>query len=129
MRGANWIPADALPARATPAAVADLLDSAALANMNMLRVWGGGSYEPDWFYQMCSERGLLVWQDFMFANMDYPATDQHFLASVQKEARQQLARWQAHPSLVVICGNVSKFKIFFRRRCITYDKDSKLQQY
>lgn len=79
MRGANWIPADALPSRATPDTVADLLDSAVAANMNMLRVWGGGSYEPDWFYQMCSERGLLVWQDFMFACNLYPAADRAWL--------------------------------------------------
>ena len=65
-RGANWIPADALPARATPDAVRDLLTSAIEANMNMIRVWGGGQYEPDWFYDLCSELGLMVWHDFMF---------------------------------------------------------------
>lgn len=105
MRGANWIPADALPARATPAAVADLLDSATLANMNMLRVWGGGSYEPDWFYQMCSERGLLVWQDFMFACNLYPAADRAWLDEVRAEARQQIRRLSAHPCLALWCGD------------------------
>lgn len=105
MRGANWIPADALPSRATPDAVADLLDSAVAANMNMLRVWGGGTYEPDWFYQMCSERGLLVWQDFMFACNLYPAADRAWLNEVRIEARQQIRRLSAHPCLALWCGD------------------------
>ncbi|MFV0411608.1 MAG: glycoside hydrolase family 2 protein [Paracoccus sp. (in: a-proteobacteria)] len=105
MRGANWIPADALPARATPETVADLLDSAALANMNMIRVWGGGSYEPDWFYRMCSERGLMVWQDFMFACNLYPAADRAWLDEVRLEARQQIRRLSAHPCLALWCGD------------------------
>ena len=105
MRGANWIPADALPARATPQAVADLLDSAALANMNMIRVWGGGCYEPDFFYQMCSERGLLVWQDFMFACNLYPAQDREWLDLVRLEARQQVRRLSAHPCMALWCGD------------------------
>ncbi len=66
-KGANWIPADALNGRITPAAVRGLLQSAVDANMNMIRVWGGGRYEPDWFYDLCDELGLMVWQDFMFA--------------------------------------------------------------
>ncbi|WP_134681592.1 glycoside hydrolase family 2 protein [Paracoccus ravus] len=105
MRGANWIPADALPARATPETVADLLDSAVLANMNMLRVWGGGCYEPDFFYRMCSERGLLVWQDFMFSCNLYPAMDADWLDSVRREARQQVRRLSAHPCLALWCGD------------------------
>ncbi|TKW65552.1 MAG: glycoside hydrolase family 2 protein [Paracoccus denitrificans] len=105
MRGANWIPADALPSRVTPDAVADLLDSAVLANMNMIRVWGGGSYEPDWFYQMCSERGLLVWQDFMFACNLYPAANRAWLDNVRVEARQQIRRLSAHPCLALWCGD------------------------
>ncbi|MFD1794909.1 glycoside hydrolase family 2 protein [Paracoccus aurantiacus] len=105
MRGANWIPADALPARATQAVVADLLDSAVEANMNMIRVWGGGSYEPDWFYQMCSERGLMVWQDFMFACNLYPAADRAWLDNVRHEARQQIRRLSAHPCLALWCGD------------------------
>jgi beta-mannosidase len=105
MRGANWIPADALPARATPEVVADLLDSAVDANMNMLRVWGGGCYEPDWFYQMCSERGLLVWQDFMFSCNLYPASDRAWLNDVKIEARQQVRRLSKHACLALWCGD------------------------
>ena len=74
-RGANWIPADALPGRITEAKTRALLQSAADANMNMIRVWGGGRYEPASFYEACDELGLLVWQDFMFACHLYPATD------------------------------------------------------
>lgn len=105
MRGANWIPADALPARTTPEAVGDLLESAVAANMNMLRVWGGGQYEPDWFYRLCSEKGLLVWQDFMFACNLYPAADRGWLDLVRREARQQIRRLSAHPCLALWCGD------------------------
>ncbi|WP_417418410.1 glycosyl hydrolase 2 galactose-binding domain-containing protein [Hoeflea sp.] len=105
MRGANWIPADALPARATPEAVRDLLTSAVEANMNMIRVWGGGQYEPDWFYDMCSELGLMVWQDFMFACNLYPAHDREWLDSVRLEARQQIRRLSPQPCMALWCGD------------------------
>lgn len=105
MRGANWIPADALPARGTPQVVDDLLQSAVEANMNMLRVWGGGQYEPDWFYQKCSEKGLMVWQDFMFSCNLYPASDSAWLNSVRIEARQQIRRLSQHASVALWCGD------------------------
>lgn len=105
MRGANWIPADALPSRATPEIVGDLLDSAVEANMNMIRVWGGGTYEPDWFYQMCSERGILVWQDFMFACNLYPSSDRQWLENVRVEARQQVRRLSTHACIALWCGD------------------------
>lgn len=104
MMGANWIPADAIPSRITPALVRDLLESARAANMNMLRVWGGGQYEPDWFYDMCSELGILVWQDFMFACMSYPS-DPDFLTSVRLEATQQVRRLQHQACLAIWCGD------------------------
>jgi beta-mannosidase len=105
MRGANWISADALPSGATRAVVADLLDSAIDANMNMLRVWGGGTYQPDWFYEMCSERGLMIWQDFMFACNLYPAADRNWLNEVRTEAQQQVRRLSAYPCLTLWCGD------------------------
>lgn len=105
MRGANWIPADALLQRATPQAVEDLLDSALDANMNMLRIWGGGTYEPDWFYAMCSEKGLLIWQDFMFACNLYPSNDRDWLDGVRHEARQQIRRLSQHPCMALWCGD------------------------
>ena len=103
-RGANWIPADALAGRITPAATRDLLQSAVDANMNMIRVWGGGRYEPDWFYDLCDELGLMVWQDFMFSCHIYPATEA-FLTDVAVEVREQALRLHYHASLVLWCGD------------------------
>ena len=73
-KGANWIPADALPSRWTRERLDDLLSSAVEANMNCLRVWGGGRYESDDFYELCDEKGLLVWQDCAFACALYPSS-------------------------------------------------------
>ncbi|WP_196259188.1 beta-mannosidase [Pelagibacterium limicola] len=102
--GANWIPADAIPSRITPEAVRDLLESAKAANYNMLRVWGGGQYEPDWFYDMCDELGLLIWHDFMFSCMPYPS-DRAFLADVETEITQQVRRLSHHASIAIWCGD------------------------
>ena len=104
MMGANWIPADAIPSRVTPAVIRDLLDSAKAANMNMLRIWGGGQYEPDYFYDLCDELGLLIWHDFMFACMSYPS-DRPFLASVRAEITQQVRRLSHHASIALWCGD------------------------
>lgn len=103
-RGANWIPADALASRVTPGKVENLLRSAADANMNMIRVWGGGFYEPDWFYDLCDRMGLLVWQDFMFACNLYPSTPE-FLQNVAAEVDYQAKRLSTHPSLALWCGD------------------------
>lgn len=103
-KGANWIPADALAGRITPAAVRGLLQSAVDANMNMIRVWGGGRYEPDWFYDLCDELGLMVWQDFMFSCHIYPA-DQGFLADVAGEVAEQALRLHHHACLALWCGD------------------------
>lgn len=103
-KGANWIPADALAGRITRAAVRDLFQSAVDANMNMLRVWGGGRYEPDWFYDLADEMGLMIWQDFMFACHIYPADDV-FLTQVAEEVRQNALRLHHHPAIVLWCGD------------------------
>lgn len=104
MMGANWIPADAIPSRITPAVVRDLLESAVAANMNMIRVWGGGQYEPDWFYDLCDELGILIWHDFMFSCMPYPS-EQPFLDDVRTEITQQVRRLQHHASIALWCGD------------------------
>jgi len=104
MMGANWIPADAIPSRITPSVVRDLLESAKAANMNMLRIWGGGQYEPDWFYDLCDELGILIWHDFMFACMSYPS-DRAFLADVRTEITQQVRRLSHHASIALWCGD------------------------
>ena len=103
-KGANWIPADALHGRITVDGVRGLLQSAIDANMNMLRVWGGGRYEPDWFYDLCDEMGLMVWQDFMFACHLYPSTPE-FLTEVDAEVRDVVARINHHACLAVWCGD------------------------
>lgn len=103
-KGANWIPADALHGRITPEKTRALLQSAADANMNMIRVWGGGRYEPDSFYDTCDEMGLMVWQDFMFACSLYPSTDD-FLENVREEVRENVARLQHHACIALWCGD------------------------
>ncbi len=103
-RGANWIPADALHGRITRDGVRDLLQSAVDAHMNMIRVWGGGRYEPDWFYDLCDEMGLMVWQDFMFACHLYPSTPA-FLAEVDAEVRDVVGRLNHHACLALWCGD------------------------
>ena len=103
-KGANWIPADALPGRITPSRVRALLEDARAANMNMIRVWGGGQYEIPAFYDVCDELGILVWQDFMFSCSLYPAAE-WFLESVRPEVEHQVLRLKSHPSLALWCGN------------------------
>ncbi|HEY0171656.1 MAG TPA: hypothetical protein VGB98_11590, partial [Pyrinomonadaceae bacterium] len=103
-KGANWIPADTFPARVTRERYRQLLESARDANMNMLRVWGGGYYESDDFYELCDELGLLVWQDFMFACSMYPGGE-NFLENVRREAVDNVRRLRGHPSVALWCGN------------------------
>jgi beta-galactosidase/beta-glucuronidase len=103
-RGANVIPLDHFSPRADSSRYRELFEAAAHANMNMLRVWGGGIYETDRFYDLADEYGILIWQDFMFANGLYP-WDPDFLDSVRSEARDQVRRLRDHPSLALWCGN------------------------
>ncbi len=103
-KGANWIPAHSFVAALTRHDYARDLQSAAAAHMNMLRVWGGGIYESEDFYDLCDQLGLLVWQDFMFACTIYPGDDA-FLASVRTEAAQQVRRLRHRACLALWCGN------------------------
>ncbi len=103
-KGANWIPADSFPSRLQESEYRCLLESAAKAEMNMLRVWGGGIYESDVFYEWCDRLGLLVWQDFMFSCAMYPA-DPQMQRSIEHEARDNVRRLRNHPSLALWCGN------------------------
>lgn len=104
MKGANYIPQDNLQNRITDQDYRDLLEDAVDANMNMLRVWGGGIYEEDIFYDLCDSLGVLLWQDFMFACAMYPS-DSLFLENVKEEAQQNIRRLRNHPSIVLWCGN------------------------
>lgn len=103
-KGSNWIPAHVLPEKYDKEYVRDLLISTRLANMNMLRVWGGGFYEEDWFYELADQLGILIWHDMMFACYLYP-NDPQFLASVSTEISQQVRRLQHHASIAVWAGN------------------------
>ncbi|XP_071598687.1 beta-mannosidase isoform X1 [Heliangelus exortis] len=104
LKGSNWIPADSFQDRVTPDILWLLLKSAADANMNALRVWGGGIYEQDEFYDICDELGIMIWQDFMFACALYP-TDQSYLESVRAEVSHQVRRLKSHPSIILWSGN------------------------
>ena len=103
-KGANWIPADSFTTRLKKVDYEKLIISAVEANMNTLRIWGGGIYEPDYFYELCDQYGILIWQDFMFACSMYPATE-NFLKSVEKEAQYQITRLKSFASIVLWCGN------------------------
>lgn len=103
-KGANHIPNDSFLTEMTYERYRHEIVSAVESNMNMLRVWGGGVYENDLFYDLCDEHGLLVWQDFMFACSMYPG-DEAFLASVRAEAEDNVKRLRNHPSIVLWCGN------------------------
>ena len=104
-KGSNWIPADSFPARVTPERLEALLGAAAQTNHNMVRVWGGGYYETEAFYDACDRFGILVWQDFMFACSIYPLTDEAFLANVQAEITEQVRRLRHRACLALWCGN------------------------
>jgi beta-mannosidase len=104
-RGACFTPLDPVSLHASPAAYAAAVGQARAAGMNMLRLSGAMIYEDDAFFDACDAQGVLVWQDFMFANMDYPEDDAGFAATVAEEARQVLARLRARPSPAMLCGN------------------------
>jgi beta-mannosidase len=104
-KGANWIPADTFVTRVSEADYRRLLTDAAAANMNMLRVWGGGIYEYDTFYDLCDELGLCIWQDFMFACATYPTFDAAYMANVKAEAEDNVRRIRHHACLALWCGN------------------------
>ncbi|KKK06837.1 glycoside hydrolase family 2 protein [Micromonospora sp. HK10] len=104
VRGVNWIPDDAFPNRVTRCRLAERFGQALGANVNLLRVWGGGRYESADFYQLADELGLLVQQDFLFACAAYPE-EEPFRTEVEAEAREQVTRLAVHPSLVLWTGN------------------------
>lgn len=103
-KGANWIPGDAFLPRVKREKYKVLLEYAKEANMNLIRVWGGGIYEDDNFYELCDELGLLVWQDFMFACGAYPEHDD-FIQNIKKEFSYNIKRLQHHTSIAIWCGN------------------------
>ncbi|KAI0005036.1 glycoside hydrolase family 2 protein [Russula compacta] len=108
--GSNWIPADSFVTTITPERYRAWLQLLKDGNQNMVRVWGGGIYENDVFYDICDELGILVWQDFMFGCGQYPAYEA-FLANVKLEAEQNVQRLRHHPSIVILAGNNEDYQI------------------
>lgn len=104
MKGTNWIPAHVLPEMVTEQYTRELLKAAADTHQNCIRVWGGGIYETDVFYEIADELGLLIWQDFMFACSMYPV-DEPFLETTKMEIKMQIQRLQHHPSILLWAGN------------------------
>jgi beta-mannosidase len=103
-KGADWIPSDNFIPRIPDTTYENLLTAARNASMNMIRVWGGGFYEQDIFYNLCDQLGLMVWQDFMYACGEYP---EHpgFLRQAKEEAQSVVRRLRNHPSIALWCGN------------------------
>ena len=104
MKGVNYIPNDAFLPRVTTENYRKVVNTARISNMNMIRVWGGGAYEDDRFYDFCDESGILVWQDFMFGCAMFPG-DEAFLENVKQEAIDNVKRLRNHPSVALWCGN------------------------
>jgi beta-mannosidase len=104
-RGACWTPIDPVSLNSDEAHYRSTLLQVQQAGMNMLRISGACNYEHDRFFELCDELGILVWQEFMFANMDYPSSDPQFQEQVVLEVSQQLTRWAKHPCIAMICGN------------------------
>ena len=104
MKGANYIPQNIFLPDVDQDDYVKLIDDVVNSNMNMLRVWGGGVYEDNFFYQLCDAKGILVWQDFMFACAMYPGNEE-FLENVKQEAIENVKRLRQHPSIALWCGN------------------------
>ncbi len=104
-KGSNWIPADSFPTRISDAHLEWLIRSAAESHQNMLRVWGGGLYEEERFYDLCDRYGILVWQEFTFSCSIYPLDDPAFVENVRQEAIQNIRRLRHRACLALWCGN------------------------
>jgi beta-mannosidase len=123
-KGANWIPIDNFPHMRERRDYAYLLESAALSNMNMIRVWGGGLYESEDFYELCDSLGIMVWQDMAFACGMFPS-DSTYLSNVKEEVKDNVRRLRNHPSLVLWCGNNENEISYFEwgwNRTLTHDQ-------
>lgn len=105
MKGANWVPLDSFPSRVTDKKYEFAIDSIQQCHFNMLRIWGGGIYEKDIFYDLCDEKGILIWHDFMVACTHVPIQDKEFTHLLTEESRQQVIRLRNRPSIALWCGN------------------------
>lgn len=114
MKGANYVPMDNFTPRVSAERYNTLLESVVDANMNMLRIWGGGIYENKIFYDLCDQKGILLWHDFMFACAFYPNTDA-FTDNVKEEVIYNIKRLRNHPSIALWCGN-NEVKMYLNER-------------
>lgn len=124
--GADYIPEDHLLGRVTPETTRTLLEKAVFANFNSIRVWGGGYYPDDWFYDLCDEMGLVVWQDFMFACGVYDLTEE-FEENIVAEFSDNIKRLRHHASLGLMCGN-NEMEQFVKYR-VWVTKDTEIRDY
>ncbi|XP_050296169.1 beta-mannosidase-like isoform X1 [Anthonomus grandis grandis] len=125
IKGANLVPINILPELIkNPEAIRNLLQSAKDANMNMLRVWGGGTYLPQEFYNLADQLGIMIWHDFMFSNALYPATEE-FLKNALDEVQQNLNDLWRHPSVMIYCGNSEVERLL----ASNYNSDTNLNRY
>ncbi|WP_226895279.1 glycoside hydrolase family 2 protein, partial [Luteolibacter marinus] len=125
-KGANFVPADVFPASVTAPRLHRIIDDAAAVGMNMIRVWGGGYYPDDAFYDACDERGILVWSDFMFACAPYPGNNPEFQDNVRAEVTDQVRRLRHHPSIAVWCGNNEVIKLITGYKLISQEEYDRL---
>ena len=125
--GADYIPEDNLLGRVTPETTRKLLEKGKFANFNSIRVWGGGYYPSDWFYDICDELGLMVWQDFMFACSVYELTPE-FEANIRQEFIENVKRIRHHASLGLWCGN-NEMEMFVGARNEWVTKDTEVRDY
>lgn len=125
--GADYIPEDHLLPRVTPQTTRVLLEKAKWANFNTIRVWGGGYYPDDWFYDLCDELGLVVWQDFMFACAVYDLTPE-FEKNIRAEFVDNIRRLRHHACLGLWCGN-NEMESFVSERCSWVTKPEEVRDY
>ena len=114
-KGSNWIPAHVFYEQLDEKYIRSLFKAAKDANMNMMRVWGGGIYETDYFYEVADEFGIMIWQDMMFACALYPADD-NFIKSVAIEITQNVRRLQHHSSIAVWAGRVVNYRVLYYQK-------------
>lgn len=124
--GADYIPEDNMPGRTNPERTRKLLEDCKRANFNAIRVWGGGYYPEDWFFDLCDELGLMVWQDFMFACSVYELTPE-FEENIRHEFTDNVKRIRHHASLALWCGN-NEMEMFVDQRCWV-TKDTEVRDY
>ena len=124
-KGCDWIPSDCFISNITEEKYKKLLKFAKDGNMNMLRIWGGGIYESDIFYDLCDKYGLMIWHDFMFACGSYPE-EKWFLDLIKKEFEYQIRRLRNHPSIVLWCGNNENEFLRWEKWAEKYRKNNKV---